>query len=142
GHDLVAEQELGLHRERLRELEALAARAAELIGALAGLCAHADLIEAGPRFLARLREPRARAAAAAEQRADGDVVEHREPGERPHDLEGAADAEMGAAKCRQALDAPALEDDLAGRRCERAADEAHERRLAGAVRADEAEDLV
>ena len=49
------------------------------------------------------------AAAAAEQRADRDVLQHRQAGKRLHHLEGAADAEMRAPVRRQPIDARALE---------------------------------
>ena len=55
----------------------------------------------------------ARAAPRPEQRADRDIVEHGQAGERLDDLKGAGDAETGAAKRRQVIDAPTLEAELA-----------------------------
>ena len=106
GHDLVAQQQLRLHGQRLGEFQPLAARAAELVGALVddlpsptkSRCARAF-----SRASARLGRP----FAVSEQRADRDIVEHRQAGEGPHDLEGAADAEPRAAEGGQrAMDLP------------------------------------
>ena len=123
GHHLVAQQQLRLHRQRLRQFQALAARPAELVGALVDVAAQADEIEAArapPRAPARSS---CGSLAVAEQRADRDVVEHRQAGKRPHDLERAADAEAGAAEGRQRRSMRlALEQDVARARRQRAAD--------------------
>ena len=66
-----------------------------------------------------------------------------EPGKRLHDLEGAADAEMRAAKRRQIVDAACPRNSSSpSLGAQRAADQVDERRLAGAVGADQTEDLA
>ena len=52
----------------------------------------------------------------AVQRADGDVLQHAQALERPHDLEGAADAGVAHLVGPQAGDRPAVEADGAGGR--------------------------
>ncbi len=59
-----------------------------------------------------------------------------------HDLKRAADTQPRAAKCRQPIDRFALEQYLAFARCQRAADQTDQRRLAGAVRADQTQNLA
>src|SRR6185437_16229189 len=98
-------------------------------------------VEHLPRTLARLGAV-VLAAAEAEEGADRDILQHGEPGKRLHHLECPADAEMGAPERLQVVDALALEQHVARIGRERAADQADERRLAGAVGSDEAEDLA
>ena len=74
--------------------------------------------------------------------ADAHVVEHRQVAEQREVLEGAADADVGDAVRRPAQDAAALEQDVAGARRVEPAEAVEQRRLAGAVRADQAEDLA
>ena len=81
------------------------------------------------------------AAARSKERADGDVLEDRQAGERLHHLEGAPDPEARAAVCRQVVDAAALEKDLARGRQQGSTDQADDGRLAGPVRPDEPEDF-
>ena len=53
GHDLVEQQQLRLHRQRLGQFEPLAVGAAERVGALIERDAEAGKIEQRPRLLAR-----------------------------------------------------------------------------------------
>ena len=108
GHDLVAEQHLRLHRQRLGQLQAFAVRAAEFIGPLVDDLAQTHELETFARLFARHGQFWL-AAAAPEQRADGHVIQHRHDGKRPHDLESAAYAQPGAAERWQVIDGFALE---------------------------------
>ena len=80
--------------------------------------------------------------AAGEQRAAGHVLQHGHERERLHDLERACNAEPGNAIRRQAIDALVAIPDLAGARPMHAGDEIDQRRLAGAVGTDQADDLT
>ena len=70
------------------------------------------------------------------------VLENGELAERTNDLKGASDAEPRDPVGLQLLDRLALEDDLARGARDRTAEQVEECRLAGAVRADHAEDLA
>ncbi len=74
--------------------------------------------------------------------ADPDIVEHRKVGEQRHVLEGAADADFGDPVRRPRQDALAFHQDVARARLVEPAQAIEERGLAGAVRADQAEDLA
>ena len=78
----------------------------------------------------------------AGQRADHDVLGHGEIGEGLELLEGARDAAAGDAVGPQAGDLAAVEEDAAGVGRLEAGDQVEQRRLAGAVGADDAEDLA
>jgi hypothetical protein len=86
---------------------------------------------------------RSRAVRMAQERADHDVLEHRHVLEGRRHLEGAADAEPGVLLGRRARDVDAVEAATRARRSAAIAGEAvEEGRLAGAVRADQADDLA
>ena len=72
---------------------------------------------------------------------DHDVLEDREAREGLHDLERAREAAAADFKGLEAVDAFALEEDLPSRGRVVAVDDVEDGRLAGAVRADEPEDL-
>src|SRR5262245_65950996 len=74
-------------------------------------------------------------------KADQDVLEHATPAENARLLERAHEAELGDAVGFQAVQAGAAEDDLAYSRREITGDRIERRRLAGAVGADEGENL-
>ena len=74
--------------------------------------------------------------------ADPDIVEHRQVGKQRDVLEGAADADLGDPVRRARQDALAFHQDVAGARLIEPAEAIEERRLAGAVRSDQAEDLA
>ena len=82
------------------------------------------------------------AAAMAQMRADQNIVAHRQAGERLHDLKGAGDAAPGEPVRRLAGDVVAGIANLAGARLEKARDQGKQRRLAGAVRADQRRDAA
>ncbi|MHC2783736.1 hypothetical protein ACVMBZ_002950 [Bradyrhizobium liaoningense] len=75
-------------------------------------------------------------------RADADVVHHRQVREQRHVLEGSADADLGDPVRRPRQDADAVHQDVAGRRLIQPRKAIEERGLAGAVGADQAEDLA
>jgi hypothetical protein len=138
---LVEQQQLWPHRQRFRQLEALAIGNAELIAGLIGARPEAGEFEQCPRLLA-CRFEIMLAASEAKQRADRDVLKHGEPWKRFGHLKGAADAAMRARVRRQAIDLFAVEKQAAVVGEDRAADEADEGRFAGAVRADQPEHLA
>ena len=74
--------------------------------------------------------------------ADPNVVEHRKIGKQRDVLEGAADADLGDPVRRARQDALAFHQDVAGARLIEPAEAIEQRRLAGAVRPDQAEDLA
>ncbi len=134
-HHLVEQQQLRLGGERARDLQPLAVGQRERRGALAAL-----VVEVEPaQHLVRVRARIARVAA-MQQRADDDIVLDRERRERPHDLEGAADAAPADLVGRQAVDALAGESDRAAVGRVDAGDHVEQSGLAGAVRADHRED--
>ena len=75
------------------------------------------------------------------QEGDSDVLGHGKGREDPDVLEEAADMFAGDLVRRKAGDVLAVKEDFAGIRSEIAADDVEERRLAGAVRADQSGDL-
>ncbi len=86
---------------------------------------------------------RSDAGAAAQVRAERDVVQHRHRRQQPHVLEGAGDARAARwhRRCRPAIGS-AAEDDRAARQRQRAADQVEHRALARAVGTDQPEDLA
>src|SRR5690606_20513629 len=88
------------------------------------------------------KEMRQHAGAAMRMAAEHHVVEHGRHVEEFDVLEGARDAEAGNAVRRHLRDVLALEADTAGCRLIDAAYEVEDRRLAGAVRTDDREDLA
>jgi hypothetical protein len=73
--------------------------------------------------------------------ADHDVLQHRHAAEEAEILEGAADAERGDAVARRLRQASPLEENTAAIEAVEPAEAVEERRLARAVRSDEAADL-
>ncbi len=74
-------------------------------------------------------------------RADADVVDHGKIGKQCDVLEGAADADLGDPVRRPRQDALAFHQDVARRRLIEPRQAIEQRGLAGAVRADQSEDL-
>src|SRR5207253_6698082 len=104
-----------------------------------------------PRFAAgeahpRDRLPRTRVGGGVSvlrrKRADDDVVEQGKARESPHDLEGAPDSCSADCERRLADELAAVELDAAGTGDDEAVERVEERRLAGAVGSDDAEDLA
>ena len=80
------------------------------------------------------------AGAMAQMRADQNVVAHRQPGERLHDLEGARDAAPRKPVRRLAGDVVAAIADAAGAGLEEPGDDGEQRGFAGAIRTDQSGD--
>src|SRR5882672_8214496 len=70
------------------------------------------------------------------------ILEHRQPVGRPRNLKGAADAAVDDPVRRQSRDLGTGEFDRARRWPQRAGEHVEDRALAGAVRADQAENLA
>jgi hypothetical protein len=135
GHHFVEQQQMRARGERARHLEALAVRQRQGGGGQLRLRAQAELVD-DPGGDASRRGHVLRAL----QRADDHVVEHRQPGERLDDLEGAPDAHRAHLVGPQPSDGTAPERDRALVRRIDAGDHVEHRRLAGAVRPDEPDD--
>jgi hypothetical protein len=91
---------------------------------------------------ARGARARLRAVGCAAKAAHHRILQHRHVGEGLDDLEGPADARPADLIGPQAVDRPALEADRAAVGRHRAGDQVEERRLAGAVRPDQRDDLA
>ena len=137
---LVGEEEAGLRCERPREFELLQGRGAETVGRGVGIGRQAD----DGQGLLRLAPAGARdhLGVLAEPRRQRDVLEQRQVPERPRDLVGAPDALVADAIGGEAADLLAVELHAAGGRHIHAGDAVEGGALAGAVRADEPEDLT
>src|SRR5450759_1414172 len=141
GHDLVEKEELGVHGERLGELETLEVGNRQLRGRPVPHVRDADALENLVGRVTRLRRAAARAAR-AEHRARRDVLAHGELPERLDDLERTGHAEASDAVARRLRDVLPVEDDRSRPRLVQAGPAAHERRLPRSVRADDTEDLA
>src|SRR4029079_12608637 len=95
------------------------------------------LAAANPGELQRVRDDVARG---PRMGADANVVHDGQVGEQSDVLEGAADADLGDPVWRARQDAVAFHQDIAGTRLIKPGEAIEERRLAGAVRSDQAED--
>ena len=137
GHHLVEQQQARPGGERAGELQALAAGDGEVGAHLVELVRHADL----PATASASRS-RQLAVGGAEIGADHDVLAHADLGERLGDLEGAHHAGGADPVRRQAGDVLAVEGDAAGIGRLEAGDGGEQRRLAGAVGPDQADDLA
>ena len=155
GRRLVEQEDARLRRRRASDLEPAAVRVREAVGRLVPAVAHQPLAEEGELLLGelvrlallaaspretehRLDERRARAAV----RRGHDVLLDAHVQEQPERLERARDAAVRDLVRREPDDALAVEQDVAGVGLVDAGDEVEERRLAGAVRADDAHDLA
>ena len=138
GERLVEQHQPRPGREHARDLEPLAPGRAERARARRS-CRSFE-----PDQLEHLQRMRARVAAMrmAQERADHHVVEHGHVLERRRHLEGAPDAEPRVLLGRGARHVGAVERDAAGGRQRVAGEAVEEGRLAGAVRADQADDLA
>ena len=135
----VREQQFRSRRKRLGEFELLQAGGAEAVDAGMAIGRQADH---GKRAFGRLIGFRAAVAALAVISGQGDILEDAEPVKRPRDLEGAADAAVDDAVRGHARDLGAVEQDRSRRRHQRARQHVEDRALAGAVRADQAENFA
>ena len=135
----VGEQKFRPRGERLCEFELLQAGGAEPVDAGVTVGRQADhakralggFIGLGPAM-----------AALTVISGERHVLEDAEAVKRPRDLEGAADAAVDDAVRGDARDLRAVEQDRSGRRHQRARQHVEDRALAGAVRADQAENLA
>ena len=150
GGRLVEQQQLRLGRERARDLEPPLVAVGEVARVLVlGALGQAAVVE-------QLAAPCSRASASSRRCSrertmlrktplcmrqcmpTSDVLERRHGAEEADVLERAADPERRDLVLRQSGDLVAVEDDLAGGRRVDAGEHVEERRLAGAVRADQA----
>src|SRR5437870_943492 len=152
GGGLVEQKQLGLQRQGARDLEPALVAVGEVAGPLVGTVGEADQLEQrqGPATrLALLGARRGQPDHAAHEAArrphvtrDHHVLERRELAEQTHVLKRARDAEAGDAEGPQARDVTALIPEPAGGGRAEARDEIEQRRLAGAVGPDQAEELA
>ena len=111
----------------------------QVVEDLENLLVDAGFGAANPGELQRIRDDVARG---ARMGADAHVVEHRKIGKQRDVLEGAADADLGDLVRRTRQDARAFHQDIAGTRLIEPGETVEQRRLAGAVRPDQAEDCA
>ncbi len=152
GGRLVEEQQLGLERQRARQLHPFAYGEGKLVDQGAGDRAEAEFLDQGQRALADapLLAPGARqgeridekSAARDRVRPDHDVLERRHRAEQREVLERPGDAQARDLVLAQPLDGAALEADRAALRPVEARQAVEERGLAGAVRADQTADFT
>ena len=129
----------GPRHHACREVHQLLLAVGQLRRGRSGEIGDADEFEELHRPVALLAEDRRlhQALEAARRRLHHDVLEHGQVAELAADLEGAADAHPGDAVGHQALDAIALEPDLARVGAMQAVDHVEHGGLAGAVRPDQ-----
>ncbi len=96
-HHLVEQQQLRIGGERARHFQPLAVGQRQRRGALVALVVEIEAAQHLVRMRARVVD-----VVPVQQRADDDVVLDRQRRERPHDLEGAADAAPADLVGRQA----------------------------------------
>ncbi len=136
--DFVAEQDFWAGGEGARHLELFLVADREHVSRSFGLILQADRAQnlhgdIGREFMV--------GGLTAERSADLHVLQHGHGSERAHDLVGARNAFLHETERAQPGHVPAAAHHLAGGRLVRAGDHVEERGLAGAVGADEAEDL-
>ena len=150
GGGLVQEQELGLGGERTGDLEPPLVAVREVACVVVVTAGEPAVVEELRRALVRLAllapDPRRAQdapddpALQAAVHADEDVLERRHLLEEADVLERPADAALRGGVRRRAGDVPAVEHDAARGRLVDPGDHVEERRLAGAVRPDQAHD--
>ena len=137
--DLVEQHQLRPHRQGARDRDALLLTAGEPVGELVRLLREPDLLEQ----LERDQPSLARAGAVHLPRRQHDVLEHRHVREEVVGLEDDADLAAQRVHVDVAVgDLVAVDDDAALVDPLEQVDAAQERRLAGARRADQADDVV
>ena len=137
GGGLVEQKEGRRRRERAGDLDAALVAIAEAAGEVVGAAGEAELGEQPVGEPACRRPPEA-----LRDRARLDVLAHAQMAEQAHDLEGAGDAARGDLARRQAGDVGAVAQHAAVLRCYLPGDDVDQRRLAGAVGADQPQDLA
>ncbi len=139
GIDLVQHQQTRLHGEALGQFQALALCERQRGGGLVRGAGEAGELQ----MIAGLRMGVGKAVRVArEQRARGDVFQHRHLRERLHDLEGAGEPEPRDLVGPHPGDIAAVEDYASGGRRMYGGDQIDQRRFAGAIRSDQPEDLT
>jgi len=136
--DLVEQQQLRLRGQRARQLEALAIQESQRRRGPVRLRGQPGLLEHRMRRLPR----RALGLAAAEAGRGHEVLEHGHRAEGLRHLVAAADAAAAASMRREARDVAAVVFDATGVAAHVARDQVEQRRLAGAVRTEDAERLA
>ncbi|MGY3234182.1 hypothetical protein ACVMAJ_001072 [Bradyrhizobium sp. USDA 4448] len=124
--------------ERPRQLQSLAIEQRQAASEPIGLGFEAGQIEHAAAMLDRIRLRQA----AAEQRGDRKVLEHRKMVERLRDLERAPDSGATACLGRETRDVGAIENDAAGVGPQQPGDQVEQGRFTGAVRPDHAQRLA
>ena len=137
GQAFVEQQQFRFGRERARHFEAALFRRDQIAGEHVGAPGKAAELQ----HLMGLA-PRHAHHGVSHQRADDDVVDHGHGLKTLHDLKGAGDAAHAALGCRQRGDVFAVEPDRALGRRQHARDQIEQRRFAGAVRPDQADDFA
>ncbi len=135
GHHFVEQQQLRSRRERARDFEPLAVGQGQFVRLARVLVPEIE----PPQHLARARISCVHVGR-AQHGADRGVFEHGEFGKRAHDLKRAREPKPADMFGRGVLDALAGKGDAARIRRKDAGDQIEQRRLAGAVRADDGED--
>ncbi len=134
-HHLVEQQQLGLGRQRPRHFQSLAVGQGQAFRELV-----AAIVKTEPRQDRRCAVARLREVGFAMEGTHGDVLQHAQPLERLHELEGASDAGVAGAIGPQAGDHLAVQADGAGVGREDAGDHVEDRGLARAVGSDQGVD--
>ncbi|MHC2257644.1 hypothetical protein ACVILK_007336 [Bradyrhizobium embrapense] len=137
GQHLVEQQQLRFGRQRAGDFEPALLRRHEIGGKLVGARRKSAKLQHLIGLLSR--DPHL---GVADQRADDDVVDHGHGLEALDHLEGAPDAALAALGRRQLCHVLAVEEDRALGGRQHARDQVEQRRLAGTVRADQADDLA
>src|SRR5438874_4127229 len=142
GGRLVEHEHLGLEREQDRHLELALIAVRQRCGRDVALLGERDAVEIvlGPLDQLDVRAPggeQALAGIGARLHRKAHVLQHREARKQIGQLEGAADAALGALRCAHARDVLAEELHRAAGRRELPRDQVEVGRLAGAVRADD-----
>src|SRR5882724_139979 len=142
GRGLVEQQQLGMQREGEADLDRALVTVGQLTDRAIELFGQADhageLVDPrGDPCRLGARQPGPTAEAGRRLGADAQIEPHRELRKYFRDLEGAGHAEGDALFRHVRSDVGAVEENAAGGRPEQAAEQVEDRRLAGAVRADD-----
>src|SRR6185503_5899366 len=140
-HALVRDQQPRPCRHRARQLELAQLDLRQPIRLRLRLVVQAHGSQDLERFRARVGNVQRAAMPHVLERHD-EILEHRHAGERPRDLEAARDPAPGALVGRKRRDLLAIEHDRAAVVLQCTRDAVDQRRLAGAVRADQPEALA
>ena len=145
GHRLVEQDHVRLPGQQHRDLELALVALREQAGGPGAARREADPLERllGPLGADRGRPPPdLHRAAELGVRGEADVLEHAQQREDARDLERAPEPGAGAPEGRLAGDVTTLQLDRAGRRPRQPGEQVEERRLAGAVRPDDPDELA